>query len=176
LVGTLSAIDVDTDDDALTFTTNSADFEITNGNELKTKLVPTTVGNKSVVTITASDGTRSIDKNFTIVVKKANEKDSGKEVGEDPVEDANAKVTAQSVRKESKSASKLLLSKVGRTLMGAQPVGTEHTIDKAVGLAIGKTNLNAIHKTIGTKTVVIRVSPSPLATALGVLIKTLLSL
>jgi hypothetical protein len=32
--------------------------------------------------------------------------------------DANAKVTAQSVRKESKSASKLLLSKVGRTLMG----------------------------------------------------------
>jgi hypothetical protein len=34
----------------------------------------------------------------------------------------------------------------------AQPVGTEHTIDKAVGLAIGKTNLNAIHKTIGTKT------------------------
>ncbi|VVM19824.1 hypothetical protein BSPWISOXPB_9265, partial [uncultured Gammaproteobacteria bacterium] len=30
----------------------------------------------------------------------------------------NAKVTAQAVRKESKSASKLLLSKVGRTLMG----------------------------------------------------------
>jgi hypothetical protein len=30
----------------------------------------------------------------------------------------------------------------------AQPVGTEHTIDKAVGLAIGKTNLNAIHKTM----------------------------
>jgi tRNA U34 2-thiouridine synthase MnmA/TrmU len=24
-----------------------------------------------------------------------------------------------------------------------QPVGTEHTIDKAVGLTIGKTNLNA---------------------------------
>jgi hypothetical protein len=34
----------------------------------------------------------------------------------------------------------------------AQPVGTEHTIDKTVGLAIGKTDLNAIHKTIGTKT------------------------
>jgi hypothetical protein len=32
-----------------------------------------------------------------------------------------------------------------------QPVGTEHTIDKAVGLTIGKTDLNAIHKTIGTK-------------------------
>jgi hypothetical protein len=66
------------------------------------------------VTITASDGTRSIEKDFTIVVKKADEKDP---VEEDPVEDANAKVTAQSVRKESKSASKLLLSKVGRTLM-----------------------------------------------------------
>jgi hypothetical protein len=34
----------------------------------------------------------------------------------------------------------------------AQPVGAEHTIDKTVGLAIGKTDLNAIHKTIGTKT------------------------
>ena len=112
LVGTLSAIDVDTDDDALTFTTNSADFKIANGNELKTKRDLETDGNKSV-TITASDGTRSIDKNFTIVVKKADEKGS-----EAPVEDANAKVTAQSVRKESKSASKLLLSKVGRTLMG----------------------------------------------------------
>jgi hypothetical protein len=51
-VGTLSAIDVDTDDDALTFTTNSADFEIVNGNELKTKHALTTAGNKSV-TITA---------------------------------------------------------------------------------------------------------------------------
>jgi hypothetical protein len=34
------------------------------------------------------------------------------------VEDDNAKVSAQAVRKESKSASKLLLSKVGKTLMG----------------------------------------------------------
>ena len=34
------------------------------------------------------------------------------------MEDDNAKVTAQAVRKESKSASKLLLSKVGKTLMG----------------------------------------------------------
>ncbi|VVH61579.1 hypothetical protein BSPWISOX_3000 [uncultured Gammaproteobacteria bacterium] len=116
LVGTLSATDVDTDDDALTFTiTNtSADFEIANGNELKTKRVLTTTADRHV-TITASDGTRSIEKDFTIVVKKADEKDP---VEEDPVEDANAKVTAQSVRKESKSASKLLLSKVGRTLMG----------------------------------------------------------
>jgi hypothetical protein len=67
LVGTLSATDVDTDDDALTFTTNSADFEIANGNELKTKRVFETDGNKSV-TITASDGTRSIDKNITVTV------------------------------------------------------------------------------------------------------------
>jgi hypothetical protein len=35
--------------------------------ELKTKLVPTTVGNKSVVTITASDGTRSINKNRNLI-------------------------------------------------------------------------------------------------------------
>jgi hypothetical protein len=35
-----------------------------------------------------------IDKNFTIVVKKADEKGSEKGVGEDSVEDANAKVTA----------------------------------------------------------------------------------
>jgi hypothetical protein len=151
----LSATDVDTDDDALTFTiTNtSADFEIANGNELKTKRVLTTTGDRHV-TIIASDGTRGIEKDFTIVVKKADEEDPDEKDPEEeaPVEDANAKVTAQSVRKESKSASKLLLSKVGRTLIIAQPVGTEHTIDKAVGLAIGKTDLNAIHKTIGTKT------------------------
>jgi hypothetical protein len=55
------------------------------------------------------------------------------------VKAGNAEVTAQAVRKESKSAGKLLLSKVGKTLMGP------------VGLAIGKTDLNAIHKTIGTK-------------------------
>jgi hypothetical protein len=48
--------------------TNSADFEIANGNELKTKRAFKTVGNKSVVTITASDGTRSIDKTFAIKV------------------------------------------------------------------------------------------------------------
>jgi tRNA U34 2-thiouridine synthase MnmA/TrmU len=33
-----------------------------------------------------------------------------------------------------------------------QPVGTEYTIDKAVGLTIGKTDLNATYKTIGAKT------------------------
>jgi hypothetical protein len=64
------------------------------------------------------------------------------------------------VRKESKTASKTLLAKTGKTLRArlspgdgddiTQPVGAEHTIDKAVGLAIGKTDLNTTYKTIGT--------------------------
>jgi hypothetical protein len=37
LVGTLSATDLDTATDALTFTTTSTDFKIVNGNQLKTK-------------------------------------------------------------------------------------------------------------------------------------------
>jgi hypothetical protein len=37
VVGTLSATDADTAADALTFTTTSADFNIVNGNELRTK-------------------------------------------------------------------------------------------------------------------------------------------
>jgi hypothetical protein len=37
------------------------------------------------------------------------------------------------------------------------PVGTEHTIDKTVGLAIGKTDLNAVNKTIGAKTALLLV-------------------
>jgi hypothetical protein len=40
----------------------------------------------------------------------------------------------------------------------AQPVGAEHTIDKTVGLAIGKTDLNAVNKTIGAKTALLLVS------------------
>jgi hypothetical protein len=105
----LSTVSVDMmDDDALTFTITSADFEIANGNELKTKRVLTTTGDRHV-TIIASDGTRGIEKDFTIVVKKADEEDPDEKDPEEeaPVEDANAKVTAQSVRKESKSASKL---------------------------------------------------------------------
>jgi hypothetical protein len=34
---------------------------------------------------------------------------------------------------------------------------SEYTIDKAVGLTIGKTNLNATYKTIGTKTALLLV-------------------
>jgi hypothetical protein len=48
LVGTLSATDVDTDDDALTFTTNSADFEIVNGNKLTNlNAIHKTIGTKT---------------------------------------------------------------------------------------------------------------------------------
>jgi tRNA U34 2-thiouridine synthase MnmA/TrmU len=73
------------------------------------------------------------------------------------------------VRKESKTSSKALLAKTGKTLRArpniptlnlaagdgddiTQPVGIEYTIDKAVGLTIGKTNLNTTYKTIGAKT------------------------
>jgi hypothetical protein len=46
LIGTLSATDPDTDTttNALTFTTTSTDFEIVNGNELRTKRPITAIG------------------------------------------------------------------------------------------------------------------------------------
>jgi hypothetical protein len=54
------------------------------------------------------------------------------------VEDDNTKATARAVR-------------------NTQPVGIEYTIDKAVGLTIGKTNLNTTYKTIGAKTALLLV-------------------
>ncbi|SEH98543.1 [weak similarity to] outer membraneautotransporter_ [Bathymodiolus azoricus thioautotrophic gill symbiont] len=107
LVGTLSATDLDTAADALTFTTTSTDFKIVNGNELETKRSITAIGDMTI-TVTVSDGIQSANQEFSI---KVTEKTKDTTV-EEPV------VTAQAVRKESKSASKLLLSKVGRTLMG----------------------------------------------------------
>ncbi|VVH65111.1 hypothetical protein BSPLISOX_2574, partial [uncultured Gammaproteobacteria bacterium] len=65
LIGTLSAADIDTAAAALTFTTTSASFKIVNNNELRTKRSITVIGSRRV-TITASDGTRSIDKTFLI--------------------------------------------------------------------------------------------------------------
>ncbi len=100
LVGTLSATDPDTATDALTFTTTSTDFKIVNGNQLKTKRSITAIGDMTI-TVTVIDGTQSANQEFSIKV----------------VVDGLV-VTAQAVRKESKSDSKLLLSKVGRTLMG----------------------------------------------------------
>jgi hypothetical protein len=100
LVGTLSATDPDTATDALTFTTTSTDFKIVNGNQLKTKRSITAIGDMTI-TVTVSDGIQSVNQEFSIKV----------------VVDGLV-VTAQAVRKESKSDSKLLLSKVGRTLMG----------------------------------------------------------
>ncbi|VVM19828.1 hypothetical protein BSPWISOXPB_9269 [uncultured Gammaproteobacteria bacterium] len=67
LIGTLTATDIDTADNELTFTTTSTDFKIVNNNELRTKHPLTTTALKHV-TITASDGTRSFDKTFAIKV------------------------------------------------------------------------------------------------------------
>jgi hypothetical protein len=67
VVGTLSATDADTAADALTFTTTSADFNIVNGNELRTKRSITAIGDIAI-TVTVSDGIQSTDKNFTIKV------------------------------------------------------------------------------------------------------------
>jgi hypothetical protein len=72
---------------------------------------------------------RTISKSSLIEVPNTNDDSSDDEeatseggdedfVVEDFTADDNAKVIAQAVRKESKSASKLLLSKVGKTLMG----------------------------------------------------------
>lgn len=66
-IGTLSANDVDTDN-ALTFTVNNTNhFKITNKNELKSNQ-PFTSKDEITITITASDGTQSTDKDFTIQV------------------------------------------------------------------------------------------------------------
>ncbi|VVH66805.1 hypothetical protein BSPLISOX_1698, partial [uncultured Gammaproteobacteria bacterium] len=74
------------------------------------------------------DNKKTVEKILTVTVQNTVDEDdeddegtedtggSGKEKG--PVKAGNAEVTAQAVRKESKSASKLLLSKVGKTLMG----------------------------------------------------------
>jgi len=112
LVGTLSATDLDTAADALTFTTTSTDFKIVNGNELETKRSITAIGDMTI-TVTVSDGIQSANQEFSI---KVTEKTKDTTVEDTTVEEPV--VTAQAVRKESKSASKLLLSKVGRTLMG----------------------------------------------------------
>ncbi|VVH58669.1 hypothetical protein, partial [bacterium endosymbiont of Bathymodiolus sp. 5 South] len=211
LIGTLSATDPDTNGNAFTFTTDSDDFKIVNGNEIKTKYAITDIRDIPII-VTVSDGNNwhrtnhlsiqvvdakeigtlkitntgnvSVSKNkqkeigltankggvnFSItggtkkdkakfslsdaklIFNATNFKDgdnntyrvditatrgsgSGRETAtqtlivtvydliEDPTtggsaKSDNAKVTAQAVRKESKSASKLLLSKVGRTLM-----------------------------------------------------------
>ncbi len=65
LIGTLSAADTDITTD-LTFTTTSAYFKIVN-NELRTKLPLTAIGDMDI-TITARDGTQSIDETFDIKV------------------------------------------------------------------------------------------------------------
>ena len=67
LLGTLSAADIDTAAAAMTFTTTSAHLKIVNNNELRTKRSITVIGSRRV-TITASDGTQSIDKTFVIKV------------------------------------------------------------------------------------------------------------
>ena len=119
LVGTLSATDLDTAADALTFTTTSTDFKIVNGNELETKRSITAIGDMTI-TVTVSDGIQSANQEFSIKVT-GKTKDTNGDTNGDTTEDTTVEepvVTAQAVRKESKSASKLLLSKVGRTLMG----------------------------------------------------------
>jgi hypothetical protein len=64
----------------------------------------------------------TVEKILTVTVVNSTIEDPEGPTIEDPttggtVKAGNAKVTAQAVRKESKSASKLLLSKVGKTLM-----------------------------------------------------------
>ncbi len=67
LVGTLSATDLDTATDALTFTTTSTDFKIVNGNQLKTKRSITAIGDMTI-TVTVSDGIQSVNQEFSIKV------------------------------------------------------------------------------------------------------------
>ncbi|VVH66364.1 hypothetical protein BSPLISOX_2334, partial [uncultured Gammaproteobacteria bacterium] len=67
LLGTLSAADIDTAAAAMTFTITSAYLKIVNNNELRTKR-PITITSTMHITITVSDGTRSIDKAFFIKV------------------------------------------------------------------------------------------------------------
>ncbi|CAC9655810.1 hypothetical protein, partial [uncultured Gammaproteobacteria bacterium] len=71
VVGTLSATDIDTAADALTFTiTNNADFEIVNRNQLKTKRPIAAIGDMTI-TVTVSDGVQHTRKDFTIKVIEA---------------------------------------------------------------------------------------------------------
>ncbi|VVM20903.1 hypothetical protein BSPWISOXPB_503 [uncultured Gammaproteobacteria bacterium] len=98
LVGTLSATDVDTDDDALTFTITNTSADLKS--PMATNSKPSVSSQLLLIGMSPSPLATALGvlkKDFTIVVKKADEKDP---VEEDPVEDANAKVTAQSVRKE----------------------------------------------------------------------------
>jgi hypothetical protein len=69
VVGTLSATDIDTAADALTFTitSNNADFEIVNRNQLKTKRRITAIGDMTI-TVTVSDGIQSANQEFSIKV------------------------------------------------------------------------------------------------------------
>ena len=68
VVGILSATDIDTAADALTFTiTNNADFEIVNRNQLKTKRRITAIGDMTI-TVTVSDGIQSANQEFSIKV------------------------------------------------------------------------------------------------------------
>ncbi|VVM17867.1 hypothetical protein BSPWISOXPB_9260 [uncultured Gammaproteobacteria bacterium] len=73
MIGTLSATDPDTDTttNALTFTTDSADFEIVNGNELKTKRNITTIGNIDFTVTASNHVNQSTNKDFTIKVVDA---------------------------------------------------------------------------------------------------------
>ena len=74
VVGILSATDIDTAADALTFTiTNNADFEIVNRNQLKTKRRITAIGDMTI-TVTVSDGIQSANQEFSIKVTEETKK------------------------------------------------------------------------------------------------------
>jgi hypothetical protein len=70
VIGTLSATDPDTDTttNALTFTTTSTDFEIVNGNELRTKRPITAIGDIDFTVTVRNHVNQSTDKDFTIKV------------------------------------------------------------------------------------------------------------
>jgi len=76
LVGTLSATDLDTAADALTFTTTSTDFKIVNGNELETKRSITAIGDMTI-TVTVSDGIQSANQEFSIKVTEKTKDTTG---------------------------------------------------------------------------------------------------
>ncbi|CAC9467761.1 hypothetical protein [uncultured Gammaproteobacteria bacterium] len=67
LLGTLSATDIDTADNNLTFTTDDINFKIIRRNEIRT-ISPITIIGDTHITITISDGTQSIDETFAIKV------------------------------------------------------------------------------------------------------------
>jgi hypothetical protein len=68
LLGTLSATDIDTADNELTFTTTSTDFKIVNNNELRTKRPLTT---------TTSERQSSYNQNNIIILMKFNRNNVG---------------------------------------------------------------------------------------------------